>query len=94
MLTAVQDYEKKKFEELEKYARSKKFYRGPALDYEDPLKAKILAFKEKKMKSLVQWKGKEDIELITGLFMGLLTSPAYAGNKEDEDDDDNKKKKK
>jgi len=53
MLTAVQDYEKKKFEELEKYARSKKFYRGPALDYEDPLKAKILAYKEKKMKSLV-----------------------------------------
>ena len=53
MLTAVQDYEKKKFEELEKYGRSKKFYKGPALDYEDPLKAKILAFKEKKMKSLV-----------------------------------------
>ena len=50
MLSAVQDYEKKKYEELEKYGRSKKFYKGPALDYEDPIKAKILAFKEKKMK--------------------------------------------
>ncbi len=39
------------------------------------------------MKQLVEWKGKEDIEQITGMFMGFLTSPAAYANKDDDEDD-------
>jgi len=47
------------------------------LDYADPVKAKFLRMKEVRAKKMVNWKGEEDVELLTGMFMDFLTTPTH-----------------
>ena len=77
MFQIASEYERKKQDEFQKYLLKPKTYTGPALDYTDKEKAKYLLMKEVRMRKIVEWKGEQDIEMLSGMFMDFLTTPTY-----------------
>ena len=63
-----------------------KTYNGPALEITDPVKADRIRKKERKAMKNMEWRGEDDIEMISQNFMKFLTTPtAMAAMQEEEE---------
>ena len=75
MLNIAAKYDKYKNTEIQKSLTSPKTYTGPAESFMDPEKSRGERLKEIKARKNMNWKGKEDVELICDTFMNFLTTP-------------------